>query len=65
MIKCDVTGKEFPESEVFTCREPNVAKGFGDGETAHVNMFICKKCKYVVKYKYHGGISCGYSEDLP
>lgn len=59
-IRDDVIGKSFASCMIRSCPEPNVIKRYGTGGKANVSVWTCKKCRYAVRYKFHGGVSCGY-----
>ena len=61
-IRDDVIGKRFAPCAVRSCPEPHVINRYGVGGVANVSIYTCRKCKYVQTYKYHGGVSCGYSK---
>jgi len=60
-IRCDVTGKMFAPNCVVSCPEPHVIAKYGVGGKCNVSVWICRKCRYVKTYKWHGGVSCGYT----
>ncbi len=31
--------------------------------TKQVPVYFCRLCKYAVRFKWHGGIACGYGKD--
>ena len=59
-VRDDVIGKRFSPGCVRSCPEPHVIKKYGLGGAANVSVYTCRKCKYAVKHKWHGGLSCGY-----
>lgn len=59
-IRDDVIGKAFAPCAVRRCTEPHVVDRWGIGWVCNVSVYTCRKCKYKVKHKYHGGLSCGY-----
>lgn len=59
-IRCDVTGKMFAECCVRSCPHPKVIDRYGVGGKANVCVYVCRKCKHHIEYKYHGGVNCGY-----
>ncbi len=61
-IRDDVIGKRFSPCCVRSCPEPHVIKKYGVGGVAMVSVYTCRKCRYVKTYKWHGGVSCGYTE---
>ena len=61
-VRCDVTGKMWTPGAVRECPEPHVRARYGVGGIAHVCVYVCRKCKYVKTYPYHGGVGCGYVE---
>ena len=58
----DVLGKYFDPCCMRPCPEPHVIKRYGTGGKANVSVYVCKKCRYVKTYRWHGGVSCGYME---
>lgn len=61
-VRDDVIGKRFSPGCVRQCPEPHVIKKFGVGGVANVSVYTCRKCRYVIKHKWMGGVSCGYEE---
>lgn len=61
-VRCDVSGKMFTPGCVRSCPEPHVIKKFGVGGVANVSVYVCRKCRYVIKHPMMGGVSCGYTE---
>ena len=59
-MRDDVLGKEFHDISVRSCPEPHVIQRYGTGGEAKVSVWICRKCKYSVTYKDHGGVGCSY-----
>lgn len=42
------------------CPHPTIKEVYG---TSTVPVWICFSCKYVHRYKWHGGASCDYGKD--
>ena len=61
-IRDDVIGKVFPPCCMRQCPHPKVQDKYGVGGVANVSVYTCRKCRYVVKHEFFGGVSCGYSE---
>lgn len=61
-IRDDVIGKEFAPCCMRSCPHPNVIRRYGVGGKANVSVYTCRKCRFVVKEKLYGGVSCGYTE---
>ena len=59
-IMDDVLGKMFSPGCVRSCPHPGVVIKYGIGGKANVSVYVCRKCRYVVKHKWMGGVSCGY-----
>ncbi len=59
-IMDDVLGKMFSPGCVRSCPHPGVVSKYGIGGKANVSVYVCRKCRYVVKHKWMGGVSCGY-----
>lgn len=59
-IRDDVIGKRFYSGSVRSCPEPHVIKRYGIGGVANVSVYTCRKCRYAISHKWHGGLSCGY-----
>lgn len=57
-VRDDVIGKLFHSTR--RCPHPGVISKYGVGGIANVSAWTCKKCRYRVEYKYHGGVGCGY-----
>ena len=62
-VRCDVSGKMFTPGCVRSCPEPHVIKKYGVGGVANVSVYVCRKCRYVIKHKWMGGVSCGYQQE--
>lgn len=62
-IRDDVIGKDFAPCCVRSCPHPNVISKYGVGGIAHVSIYTCRKCRYVIKHKNFGGVSCGYKQE--
>lgn len=62
-VRDDVIGKTFSHGSVRSCPHPGVIKRFGMGGVANVSVWTCRKCRYVIKHKWIGGVSCGYPEE--
>lgn len=62
-VLCDVTQKLFAPCCVQECREPRVAKKYGDGLVAHVSIYVCRKCKYKVPVQFCGALGCALREE--
>lgn len=62
-VRCDVSGKMFTPGCVRQCPEPHVIKKFGVGGKANVSVYVCRKCRYVIRHKWMGGVSCGYQQE--
>lgn len=62
-VRDDVIGKSFSPGCVRSCPEPHVIKRYGTGSQANVSVYVCRKCRYVIKHKWMGGVSCGYPEE--
>ena len=60
----DVLKQKFPEVCVRECPHPMIQKKYGKNGIVHVSWYCCTKCKFAVKYKYHGGISCSYGKEV-
>lgn len=60
-VRCDASGKMFSPGCVRSCPEPHVVKKYGIGGKANVSVYICQKCKFVVRYPMMGGVGCGYT----
>jgi len=56
----DIYHKPWRESTTQLCPHPGVKKAYGHGGECRVSVYTCFKCSFVVRYKYHGGVSCGY-----
>lgn len=63
-ILCDVTLKRFNTRMVRQCPNEKVIARYGTGGQANVSVYICKKCRYGIKYKDHGGIGCGLEQGV-
>lgn len=63
-IRDDVIGKSFAACMMRSCPEPHVIKRYGIGGVANVSVYTCRKCRYRVEYKYHGGLSCGLDNSV-
>lgn len=63
-VRDDVIGRSFAPCAVRPCPEPHVIARFGVGGVANVSIYTCRKCKYKVEYKYHGGLSCGLEDSV-
>ena len=61
-VRDDISGKLYNPCCVRQCPEPHVVKKFGVGGVANVTVYTCRKCKYVITYKWFGGVSCGYEK---
>ena len=61
-VRCDVTGKMFTPMCVRSCPHPEVIKKYGVGGKCKVSVYVCRRCRYVKTYPYHGGVSCGYTD---
>lgn len=57
-VRDDVCGKMFRSDIVRSCPEPHVIKRYGVGGVANVSVWTCKRCKYRIEYKWHGGLGC-------
>ena len=64
-IRCDVTGHMVTPGAIRKCPEPHVIARYGVGGVANVCVHVCRKCKYHVDYKWHGGVGCKYGMELP
>ena len=63
-IRCDVSGKIFTASMVRKCHEEAVVRRYGTGGEANVSVWICRKCKHAIHYKFHGGLGCELERKL-
>ena len=61
-IRDDVNGFSFAPCCMQSCPHPNVISKYGVGGVAHVSIYTCRKCKFVIKEKLFGGVRCGYME---
>ena len=61
-IRDDVIGKTFSPCCVRSCPHPGVISKYGVGGKANVSVYTCRKCRFVIKEKMFGGVSCGYTE---
>ena len=59
-IRDDVIGKAFSSCAMRRCPHPKVQDKYGVGGVANVSVYTCRKCRYRIEYKLHGGVSCGY-----
>ena len=59
-VRCDVSGLMFTSGAVRFCPEPHVIAKYGVGGKCKVSVWICRKCRYVKTYPYHGGVNCTY-----
>ena len=59
-ILCDVTLKKFPPYAIRACPNPSVIKRYGTGGVANVCVYVCYKCKYARRFRFHGGVGCSY-----
>lgn len=59
-IRDDVIGKAFSSCAMRRCPHPKVQDKYGVGGVCMVSVYTCRRCKYHIEYKYHGGVSCGY-----
>lgn len=59
-VRDDTNGKMFSQCAMRSCPEPHVIARYGVGGVANVSVYTCRKCRYKVTYKYHGGLGCGY-----
>lgn len=55
-----VCKKAFAESMMRECPHETVIRKFGLHPT--VSIYTCKKCKYQIRYEFHGGIGCSYKK---
>ena len=60
LVRCDVTLKRFPHYTVRECPDPEMIRKYGTGGIANVCIYVCYKCKYARRYRFHGGIGCSY-----
>ena len=58
----DVNGKYFTPGCVRSCPHPKVINKYGTGGVAMVSVYTCRKCQYVKKYPFHGGVGCEYKQ---
>ena len=63
-IRDDVIGKEFAACMMRSCPHPYVVKKYGTGGVANVSYWTCNKCKYKIKFRYHGGLGCDYGRAM-
>ena len=63
-IRDEVIGKSFAACMMRPCPEPHVIARYGIGGVANVSVYTCRKCRYKVEYKYHGGLSCGLEDGV-
>ena len=57
-IRCDISGIYFHPCAIRECHDEAVARRYGVGGTAHVSIWVCRKCRHKIEYKYHGGVGC-------
>ena len=57
-IRCDVSGMYFHPCAIRKCPDEAVVRRYGVGGVANVSVWICRKCRNAVIYKYHGGVRC-------
>jgi hypothetical protein len=61
-VRDDTNGKMFSPGCVRHCPHPGVIAKYGTGGIANVSVYTCRKCRYVIKHQWIGGVSCGYTE---
>ena len=49
-----------PESRMLDCPHPATERVY---HKKKVSMYVCQMCKFAVREKWYGGISCGYNEN--
>ena len=59
-ILCNVSNKLFAPCCMRECKEPHVVDRYGIGGKCMVSIYVCRKCRYCVKDKLCGAVSCGY-----
>ena len=59
-IRDDVLGLRFANVLMRECKEPAMMDQYATGGVVNVSIYVCKKCKYARRFKYHGAIGCGY-----
>jgi hypothetical protein len=57
-IRCDISGIYFHPCAIRECHDEAVARRYGVGGIAHVSIWVCRKCRHKIEYKYHGGVGC-------
>ena len=57
-VRCDVSGLMFASCMVRDCKDPAVIKRYGTGGVAKVSVYVCRKCRHAIHYKFHGGLGC-------
>lgn len=58
--RCSVCGNTMHDCAVRCCPHPAVIKRYGVDGNAPVCVYCCRRCKYHIKYQFHGGVGCNY-----
>ena len=64
-VRCDISGKTFYHGAIRECRDEAVTRRYGVGGVAHVSVWVCRKCRHAIQYKYHGGLGCELETGIP
>ena len=63
LVVDDVLRRAWKESLIQVCRHPAVCRVYGHGKPCRVSIYTCAKCAHAVRYRLHGGLSCGYKAE--
>lgn len=53
-------GLDLPDCRSLICPHPATERIY---HKKKVSIYVCQMCKYAVREKWYGGISCGYNEN--
>ena len=56
----DVLRLKFASVLMRKCPNEKVIERYGTGGVANVSIYVCYRCKYARRYRFHGGIGCSY-----
>lgn len=63
-IMDSVDGNYYREESVRQCPHPGIIKKYGQiSGVVNIHFTRCRKCKYAITFRYHGGVKCGYKKE--